>query len=104
VLTSSCRFHTVTSTLQSNSRHVAESNSPLLRVLGSLGGSNQRNSYLSRRFFCSDSTDGSEAEPGSEAKRVEVAGEEADSNSSSAIVPTVFKPEDCLTVGVFMCT
>lgn len=50
-------------------------------------------------FFCSDSTDGSEpVEPESEAKRPEVEGEEAESKSSSAIVPTVFRPEDYLTV------
>lgn len=50
-------------------------------------------------FFCSDSTDGSEpVEPETEAKRPEVEGEEAESKSSSAIVPTVFRPEDYLTV------
>ncbi|KAA8536742.1 hypothetical protein F0562_029220 [Nyssa sinensis] len=33
-----------------------------------------------------------------EARRVEFEGEEADSKSSSTIVSTVFRPEDCLTV------
>lgn len=36
--------------------------------------------------------------PRPEAKRVEVEGEEADSKTSSAIVPTVARPEDYLTV------
>ncbi|KAG8363897.1 hypothetical protein BUALT_Bualt19G0070300 [Buddleja alternifolia] len=72
----------------------AEPVSPLLRVLR---GQNRRSPYVVRRFFCSDSTDGSDpVDPaGSEAKQVE-AGEE--SKASSAIVPTAIKPEDCLTV------
>ncbi|KAA8545246.1 hypothetical protein F0562_020030 [Nyssa sinensis] len=92
------RFRT-TSTLHCSIRHGIESNSPLLRVLGSLRLSNWRNpSKCGRAFFCSDSTEGSEpmVEAGAEVKRVE--GEDADSKSSSAIVPTAFRPEDYLTV------
>ncbi|GFS38936.1 lon protease 1 [Actinidia rufa] len=74
-------------------------NSPARRVVASISGSNRRNPNLWRRFFCSDSSDGSEPiEAVAESKRVEVEGEEAESKSSSAIVPTVFRPEDYLTV------
>ncbi|KAI8023467.1 hypothetical protein LOK49_LG03G03503 [Camellia lanceoleosa] len=102
-LSSSClrlRFHSTPSSLPSHLRHGTDSNSPLLRVLDSLRGSNRRNpNFCQRLFFCSDSTDGSEpVEPETEAKRPEVEGEEAESKSSSAIVPTVFRPEDYLTV------
>lgn len=98
VLTSSClqnRFPAVTQV-----RRGSESNTPLLQVLGSLRSSNRRGPYLYRRFFCSDSTDGSE--PNSEAKQVEGEreGGDADSKASAAIVPTVFRPEDCLTVSL----
>ncbi|KAL0301414.1 UNVERIFIED_CONTAM: Lon protease, mitochondrial [Sesamum radiatum] len=70
--------------------------SPLLRV----PRGHNRSPYLFRRFFCSDSTDGSDpVDPaGSEMKRVEAGEETPESKSSSAIVPTVVKPEDCLTV------
>lgn len=75
---------------------------PLLQVLGSLRSSNRRGRYLYWRFFCSDSTDGSEpnSEAASEAKQAggESQGGDADSQASAAIVPTVFRPEDCLTV------
>ncbi|KAL2247191.1 UNVERIFIED_CONTAM: Lon protease, mitochondrial [Sesamum indicum] len=59
-----------------------------------------RSPHLFRRFFCSDSTDGSDpVDPaGSDMKRVEAGEETPESKSSSAIVPTVVKPEDCLTV------
>ncbi|KAL0311501.1 UNVERIFIED_CONTAM: Lon protease, mitochondrial [Sesamum angustifolium] len=69
--------------------------SPLLRV----PRGHNRSPYLFRRFFCSDSTDGSDpVDPaGSEMKRVEAGEETPESKSSSAIVPTVVKPEDCLT-------
>ncbi|PSS00218.1 Lon protease [Actinidia chinensis var. chinensis] len=74
-------------------------NSPARRVVAPLSGSNRWNPNLYRRFFCSDSSDGSEPiETVAESKRVEVEGEEAESKSSSAIVPTVFRPEDYLTV------
>ncbi|KAL0328281.1 UNVERIFIED_CONTAM: Lon protease, mitochondrial [Sesamum calycinum] len=70
--------------------------SPLLRV----PRGHNRSPYLFRRYFCSDSTDGSDpVDPaGSEMKRVEAGEETPESKSSSAIVPTVVKPEDCLTV------
>ncbi|XP_059648424.1 lon protease homolog 1, mitochondrial-like [Cornus florida] len=104
-LSSSClqggRFRTATSTLHCTIRHGNELNSPLLRALGSLRTSNRQNPNLCRRvFFCSDSKDGSDstAEAGTELKKVEVEGEETDSKSSSAIVPTMFRPEDYLTV------
>ncbi|KAG5580895.1 hypothetical protein H5410_051522 [Solanum commersonii] len=100
VLTSSClqnRFHAVTTSFTPQVRRGTESNTPLLQVLGSLRSSNSIGPYLYRRFFCSDSTDGSE--PNSEAKQVEGEIEvgDADSKASAAIVPTVFRPEDCLT-------
>lgn len=103
VLTSSClqnRFHAVTTSFTPQVRCGTESNTPLLQVLGSLRSSNSRGPYLYRRFFCSDSTDGSE--PNSEAKQVEgeIEGGDADSKASAAIVPTVFRPEDCLTVSL----
>uniref|UniRef100_A0A5B7ADI8 Lon protease homolog, mitochondrial n=1 Tax=Davidia involucrata TaxID=16924 RepID=A0A5B7ADI8_DAVIN len=103
-LSSSClqgRFRNVTSTLHCSIRHGTESNSPLLRAFDSLRGLNWRNPNMcGRAFFCSDSTDGSEptVEAGAEAKRVEGEGEDADSKSSSAIVPTGSRPEDFLTV------
>lgn len=89
------RFHAATTAFNPHLlRHAAESNSPLLGVLRSLKGpnySNSRSSYFFRRFFCSDSSEGSDPV-------AESAAEDADAKSSSAIVPTVFKPEDCLTV------
>lgn len=98
-LTSSClNARSYTKTLHSKLRHgVESSNSPLLRLLDSLrGDSNRINpNFCKRAFFCSDSTtDGSE-EAAAEVKKAEV--EEA-SKSSSAIVPTVIKPDDYLTV------
>ncbi|KAL3515960.1 hypothetical protein ACH5RR_022862 [Cinchona calisaya] len=97
------RFHVATTSFNPHLRRSTESNSPLLRVLGSVyrpNCSNSRSPYFFRRFFCSDSSEGSDpvAESGAEAKRIEREGEDADSKSSAAIVPTVFKPEDCLTV------
>lgn len=72
---------------------------PLLRALNSQRGKNGRSRHFYPRFFCSDASDPVES-TGSETTRVEsAAGEDAvEGNSSSAIVPTVFKPEDCLTV------
>lgn len=107
VLTSSClqnRFHAVTTSFTPQVRRGTESNTPLLQLLGSLRSSNRRGPYLYRRFFCSDSTDGSESnsDAASEAKQVEGESEggNADSKASAAIVPTVFRPEDCLTVSL----
>lgn len=104
LLTLTCpisRIHVSTTPFCNHLRHGTESDSPLLRFLGSLKNPcTSRGTYFYRRFFCSDSTDGSDPalESGSEAKRVESEGEDAESKSSSAIVPTVFRPEDCLTV------
>ncbi|KAH6757966.1 lon protease 1 [Perilla frutescens var. hirtella] len=64
--------------------------SPLLRLIL---GQNKGTPYILRRFFCSDSTDGSDPD---DAKRVK--SPDAAAESSSAIVPTIVRPEDCLTV------
>ncbi|KAL3638242.1 ATP-dependent serine protease [Castilleja foliolosa] len=72
--------------------------SPLLQALR---GQNRRSPHYFRRFFCSDSSDGSEPvdpEGAKVIKHIEVGGEATDSKSSSAIVPTLVRPEDCLTV------
>ncbi|CAA0827276.1 Lon protease homolog 1- mitochondrial [Striga hermonthica] len=71
--------------------------SPLLRVLR---GQRGRSPVYFRRFFCSDSSDGTGPVDSttSETKYIEVGEEAAESKSSSAIVPTVVRPEDCLTV------
>nr|GLL29422.1 lon protease homolog 1, mitochondrial-like [Ipomoea trifida] len=99
VLTSNSRFSAVSSAFGSPVRIGTGSNAPLLRFLNSLRSSRQNGPYLYRRFFCSDSTDGSDPAAESEAKRAEPEGEEAvESKASSAMVPTVFRPEDCLTV------
>lgn len=99
VLTSNSRFSAVSSAFGSPVRIGTGSNAPLLRFLNSLRSSRQNGPYLYRRFFCSDSTDGSDPAAESEAKRAEPEGEEAvESKTSSAMVPTVFRPEDCLTV------
>ncbi|KAE9445831.1 hypothetical protein C3L33_22258, partial [Rhododendron williamsianum] len=100
-LSSSClrgRFQSAPSALPSHlRRHGTPSSAPFGGVSGSLRG-RKNPSLCQRLFFCSDSTDGSDP-AGAEVKRVEVEGEEAaDSKPSSAIVPTVFRPEDCLTV------
>ncbi|KAK3034062.1 hypothetical protein RJ639_034287 [Escallonia herrerae] len=96
-LTSS-RFHSVASTLNTSLRNGTESKSQLLRVLSAIRGSNRSNPSLNgRALFCSDSSsDGSDSAV--EVKRVDAEGQEADSKSSSAIVPTVFRPEDYLSV------
>lgn len=102
-LSSSClrgRFQSAPSALPSHlRRHGTPSSALFGGVSGSLRG-RKSPSLCQRLFFCSDSTDGSDpAGAGAEVKRVEVEGEEAaDSKPSSAIVPTVFRPEDCLTV------
>lgn len=102
VLTSTCRFHAGTSSfgVQLRPGPTVNTSSPILRVLNSLRGTNTKSPYFYSRFFCSDSADGSNpAEAGSEAKEVDGAAiDEAESKSSSAIVPTVFRPEDYLTV------
>ncbi|CAA2959609.1 lon protease homolog 1, mitochondrial-like [Olea europaea subsp. europaea] len=101
VLTSTCRFHAGTSSfgVQLRPGPTFDAASPILWVLNSLRGANTKRSYFYSRFFCSDSSDGSNpAETGSLAKEVDGAATESESKSSSAIVPTVFRPEDYLTV------
>ncbi|PIN09732.1 Endopeptidase La [Handroanthus impetiginosus] len=98
VLASRCSSHvSVGARLRGYLPSGEASASPLLRVLR---GQNGRSPYVFRRFFCSDSTDGSDPvdPPGSEAKGVHQGEEGAESKSSSAIIPTVVRPEDCLTV------
>ncbi|KAG8099029.1 hypothetical protein GUJ93_ZPchr0013g35310, partial [Zizania palustris] len=80
---------------------VEEVRSPLLRVLGALRGG--RVSTLGRKArFCSNSSgsDSEAAAAAAEAKAEDaVAAEgEADGKTSSAILPTSPRPEDCLTV------
>ncbi|KAH0994942.1 hypothetical protein GBA52_018806 [Prunus armeniaca] len=70
--------------------------SPFLRVLGSLTGLTRPNSSR-RAFFCSDASDGFDQVVEVEAKKAGTEGE-AESKSSSAIVPTNPRPEDYLTV------
>ncbi|CAI9768913.1 unnamed protein product [Fraxinus pennsylvanica] len=98
VLTSTHRFQAATSFgSQLRPGPTSEDASPILRLLNSLGGTNRKSPYFYRRFFCSNSSDGSNpAETGSKVREVD--GEVAESKSSSAIVPTVFRPEDYLTV------
>lgn len=78
-----------------------ELSSPFLRVLGSLTGLTRPNSSR-RAFFCSDASDGSDQVVEVEAKKAGTDGE-AESKSSSAIVPTNPRPEDYLTVGWLWC-
>lgn len=97
-LASNCRSHHVTSSFQSGLR-CAEPKSPLIRLLLSSlrnSGRTRANLYYQRAFYCSDASDGSDTPV---EKRVEE-GEEVESKSSSAIVPTVFRPEDYLTVSL----
>lgn len=89
VLTSRCSSHAA---FGAHLRR-GEPASPLLRLIR---GQNKRSPYIIRRFFCSDSTDGTN--PDDASARLKSADEAADSKSSSAIVPTLIKPEDCLTV------
>ncbi|PQP99773.1 lon protease homolog 1 mitochondrial [Prunus yedoensis var. nudiflora] len=70
--------------------------SPFLRVLGSLTGLARPNSSR-RAFFCSDASDGSDQVVEVEVKKAGTDGD-AESKSSSAIVPTNPRPEDYLTV------
>ncbi|KAG7556627.1 ATPase AAA-type core [Arabidopsis suecica] len=72
--------------------------SPLFKALSQITGWNRRSGSLGHRaFFCSEPTDG-EAAAEVEAKAVESDSEGSDSKSSSAIVSTNPRPEDCLTV------
>lgn len=74
--------------------------SPLFKALSQITGWNRRSGSLGHRaFFCSEPTDG-EAAAEVEAKAVESDSEGSDSKSSSAIVSTNPRPEDCLTVSL----
>lgn len=76
-------------------RPAAESASPLLRVLSSLGGLSRRNRCLGgRAFFCSDSS-----EKPDQVVDAEVKAAEESQSKPSAIVSTYPRPEDYLTVG-----
>ncbi|CAN8265279.1 unnamed protein product [Cochlearia groenlandica] len=73
----------------------AQVDSPLFKSLSQLTGLNRRSNSLGHRvFFCSEPTDGAAAE----AKAAESDSEGSDSKSSSAIVATNPRPEDCFTV------
>ncbi|CAA7017160.1 unnamed protein product [Microthlaspi erraticum] len=93
------RAHHLTPAIRAGSRSVE---SPLFKALSQLTGLNRRSTSLGQRvFFCSEPTDGApdaEAAAEAEAKAAESDSEGADSKSSSAIVPTNPRPEDCLTV------
>lgn len=80
-------------------RQGTQSRAPLLRVLSHLRGSNRRShSLYGRAFFCSDSSDASEAEAGAEGKLEEGGADGAESKASSAILATNPRAEDYLTV------
>ncbi|KAF3535177.1 hypothetical protein F2Q69_00024929 [Brassica cretica] len=72
--------------------------SPFFKALSHLTGLNRRSTSLGGRrvFFCSDNASDAAAE--AEAKAAESDSDGADAKSSSAIVPTNPRPEDCLTV------
>ncbi|EOA19716.1 hypothetical protein CARUB_v10003733mg [Capsella rubella] len=92
---SASRVHHLTPAIRVGSSSVE---SPLFKALSQLTGWNRRSASLGQRvFFCSEPTDG-EAAAEAEAKAVESDSEGSDSKSSSAIVPTNPRPEDCLTV------
>ncbi|KAK6915669.1 ATPase, AAA-type, core [Dillenia turbinata] len=76
------------------------SKAPLLRLFNSVKRSSLKNpSFYRRSFFCSDATnEGAETLVEAESKANEAEAEEADSKTSSAIVPTNPRPEDYLTV------
>ncbi|GAB2218668.1 hypothetical protein Droror1_Dr00001895 [Drosera rotundifolia] len=80
-------------------RDGANSRAPLLRVItSSLRCPPRPNPNLSFRvFFSSDGSDSVEAEAAG-VKAVVAEPADGESDSSAAMVPAVFKPEDCLTV------
>ncbi|WOH00474.1 hypothetical protein DCAR_0519837 [Daucus carota subsp. sativus] len=89
------RLHGFTTPFQSHLRYgSSQITSPLLRMVNSVGNLNP--SLNKRVYFCTDSSDGSSVVM--ESKGVEEGAAEPDSKSSSAMVPTVFRPEDYLTV------
>ena len=90
----SSRVHHLTPAIRPGPR--ASVDSPLFKALSQLTGLNRRSSSLGHRvFFCSDSASDAEA---AAAEVAEAEAEVADSKSSSAIVSTNPRPEDCLTV------
>lgn len=96
VLASTCRSP---STISGHIRRHVPAAQPVRPLLSHLVARNRRSPYAFRRFFCSDSTDGADSVV-TDAKAVE-SGDEAvaeSEKSSSAIMPTVFRPEDFLTV------
>lgn len=94
---SASRAHHLTPAIRVGSAQVE---SPLFKALSQLTGWNRRSTSLGHRvFFCSEPTDGA-AE--AEAKTAESDSEGSDSKSSSAIVPTNPRPEDCLTVSLIV--
>ncbi|XP_021734461.1 lon protease homolog 1, mitochondrial-like [Chenopodium quinoa] len=105
VLSYSSRFQNV---LASHSRSptiartCAESTTPLLRVIDSLRSSNYPKPFVFRAHFCSDSSssDGSDSvgDAGVAAKAAAAEAEDADSVSPNAILPSVFRPDECFTV------
>lgn len=105
VLSYSCRFQNV---LASHSlpaavtRSCTESTSPLLRALNSFRSSNYPKPYIFRAF-CSDSSssdgsDSSSSDGGAAVKAAVGEVEDADAISPNAILPTVFRPDECFTV------
>ncbi|KAL1815567.1 hypothetical protein ACET3Z_018141 [Daucus carota] len=89
------RLHGFTTPFQSHLRYgSSQITSPLLRMVNSVGNLNP--SLNKRVYFCTDSSDGSSVVM--ESKGVEEGAAEPDSKSSSAMVPTVFRPEDYLAV------
>ncbi|VFQ84933.1 unnamed protein product [Cuscuta campestris] len=100
-LTSISRFHAASSAFSRHVRPHTEPNLPMHRVVRSIRVPAQKGPHFYRRFFCSENSNGldPQTEAVSEAKQAEVEGEgAAESVNSSAMVPTVFRPEDCLTV------
>lgn len=97
-----------TTSFQSRLRHIPltqctscgenVSSSPLLRVLSSLRSSNGwgRGTNWRRAFYCSESSE-NDGDSVAEAEA-----KEADSKTAGAIVPTKPRPEDCLTVSLFV--
>ncbi|XP_057530776.1 lon protease homolog 1, mitochondrial [Amaranthus tricolor] len=102
VLSYSSRFQNVLSSCSRSTaitRNCTESATPLLRVLHSIRDSNRLNPNFYRlAFFCSDSSsDDSESVKGAD-KSASGESEDTKAKSSDAILPSVFRPEDCFTV------
>ena len=107
VLSYSSRFQNVLSSCSRSTaitRNCTESATPLLRVLHSIRDSNRLNPNFYRlAFFCSDSSsDDSESVKGAD-KSASGESEDTKAKSSDAILPSVFRPEDCFTVRPLIC-